>query len=158
MKLFKNKKNIIIAAVIIAVIVIISILLLVVHKKGSNPNVSAQPIIQIQQSVPSLSASSIGLSLSAGSGNHSVNMDVAKTQGIASLDYQLSYYSTPHILRGVIGHINVNTPGQAVNQNIVLGTCSDVCHYDQGVSSVSLILKITKINGKVYQSKDSLNL
>jgi len=34
---------------------------------------------------------------------------------------------------------------------MIFGTCSDVCHYDSGVTDIDLIVKITKTDGKIYQ-------
>ncbi|PIZ98072.1 MAG: hypothetical protein COX78_03885, partial [Candidatus Levybacteria bacterium CG_4_10_14_0_2_um_filter_35_8] len=60
--------------------------------------------------------------------------------------------------RGAIGHVDIKEPGQSVNQEIVLGTCSDVCHYDQDVKSVKLVVKVTKTDGKVFQAEEKLDL
>jgi hypothetical protein len=55
------------------------------------------------------------------------------------------------IPRGTIGHVDVKTPGQTITQKMVFGTCSDVCHYDTGITQVQLIVKVTKTDGKIYQ-------
>ena len=60
--------------------------------------------------------------------------------------------------RGAIGNIEVKSKDKLIKKEIVLGTCSDVCHYDLEVSDIKLILKVTKTDGKVYQSQKTLEL
>ena len=100
----------------------------------------------------------IGLTLTASADNHKVILAVANTKNIASLDYELSYTSQGDIPRGVIGNIKIKTAGQSVSQEITLGTCSDVCHYDVGVSNIKLTLKVVKTDGTTSQVEQSLDL
>ncbi len=39
---------------------------------------------------------------------------------------------------------------------MIFGTCSDVCHYDKDVTDVKLIVKVTKMDGKVYQAETGI--
>ena len=48
--------------------------------------------------------------------------------------------------------------GKPFTQEIVLGTCSDVCHYDEEVSNIKLILKVTKIDGTIARVEETLEL
>jgi len=60
-------------------------------------------------------------------------MTITKTSDIASVDYQLTYtaiVSGQSVARGTIGHVDVKSAGQYITQQMVFGTCSDVCHYD----------------------------
>ena len=92
-----------------------------------------------------------------GSDGKRVILQITKTEGINSLDYQLSYNSKGDIPRGAIGQIDVKAKGKPVKKDITLGTCSDVCHYDENVSGIKLILKVTKTDGKIYQAEASLD-
>lgn len=100
----------------------------------------------------------IGLSLTASSDNKKVFLEVANTKDISSLDYELSYTSKGDIDRGVVGHIEIKQAGQTARQEITLGTCSDVCHYDQDVSNIKLILKVAKTDGTTSQVEKSLEI
>ena len=90
------------------------------------------------------------------SDNRKVILEVTNTEGLAGLDYELSYIAKGELPRGVIGHIDVKQAGKAVRQEITLGTCSDVCHYDEDVSNIKLILKVTKTDGTVSQAEKVL--
>lgn len=119
---------------------------------------SATPQVQdvSEQAIPTLTPSDLGLSLTANSNTTKVTMALTKTSDIATLDYQLSYTAKGDIPRGIIGQVTVK-PGKTVSQEITLGTCSDVCHYDQDVTGINLVLKVTKTDGKTYQVEKSLD-
>ena len=89
-----------------------------------------------------------------GSDGKRIIMEITETEDLTSIEYQLSYTSKGDIPRGVIGTAEVK--GSTIRKEIILGTCSDVCHYDQDVSDIKLILKITKTDGKIYQVEKSL--
>jgi hypothetical protein len=107
-----------------------------------------------QEEVLTLSAEEIGLSLEMGEDGKEVIMRVEKVDDITSIEYELSYTSEGDIPRGAIGSVEVS--GKPVEKKITLGTCSDVCHYDEDVSDIKIILKVTKTDGKVYQVEKSL--
>ena len=111
-----------------------------------------------QQEIPTISAEELGLSLTAGADKKRVIIEITKTSDLKFLDYELSYTSKGNIPRGAIGQIEIKNPGKPIKQEIPLGTCSDVCHYDEGVSDIKLILKVTKDNGKVFQAEKRLEL
>lgn len=149
----RNNRNLIIAGVIILVILLGGGIFVFSQKKSSKPVNVPQ---QTEEVIPTLSPNSIGLTLTMGADKKRVVMEVTNTTGIESIDYTLSYTSKGNVPRGVIGHVDVKTKGQAIKKEIVLGTCSDVCHYDQEVTGIKIILKVTKSDGKVYQSEKSL--
>ena len=109
-----------------------------------------------EDKVSAISPEEIGLSLTKSADDKKVILEVANTEGVSGFDYELSYISKGDIPRGVIGHIDIKQIGKSVKQEITLGTCSDVCHYDQEVSNIKLILKVTKTNGTVAQAEKSL--
>ncbi len=148
----KNKKILLVAVFLI--LLIIGGGLFVLSRKSSKP-VTTVPI-QTEEVIPTLTPSAIGLSLTMGSDKKRVIIEIDNTQDITLLDYQLSYTSKGNIPRGAIGRVDVKTKGETIKKEIVLGTCSDVCHYDQDVSNIKLILKITKTDGKIYQVEKSL--
>ena len=111
-----------------------------------------------EEKIMTIKPEDIGLSLTASSDNSKVILEIKNTEGLAGLDYELSYTSKGDIPRGIIGHIDVKVAGKPVTQEIVLGTCSDVCHYDQDVSDIKLIVKVAKTDGSVSQVSKSLEL
>ncbi|HYM65342.1 MAG TPA: hypothetical protein VES68_02565, partial [Candidatus Sulfotelmatobacter sp.] len=105
--------------------------------------------------VPTITAESIGLTLKAGAGGKTVIASVSNIEGITAIDYELSYTSKGNIPRGAIGQFDLTK--KPVSKEITLGTCSDVCHYDQDVTNIKIVLKVTKDDGKVYQAESKLS-
>ena len=119
-------------------------------KKTSN---STQQAWQEEQ-VLTLKPEDIGLELSLSDDSKKVTMEINKLDGITSLEYQLLYNSKDDVPRGAIGTIDIK--GDKIKKEIVLGTCSDVCHYDEAVSDIKIIVKVVKTDGKTYQVEKSL--
>jgi|SRR3989338_2867072 len=145
----KNNRNLIIVGVIFLILMIGGGIFLATKKSPK----STIPVVQSEE-ILTLSPEDIGLSLTMGSDGKRVIMEITNTEGLTSIEYQLSYASKGDIPRGVIGTIDVK--GSIIKKEIILGTCSDVCHYDQDVSDIKVILKTTKTDGKVYQVEKSL--
>lgn len=128
--------------------------------KNTAPKSTTSDTAQVQevsqQTISTLTPSDLGLSLTANSNTTKLTMALTKTNDISTIDYQLSYTAKGDIQRGIIGQATVK-PGKTVSQEITLGTCSDVCHYDQDVSGINLVLKVTKTDGKTYQVEKSLD-
>lgn len=150
-----KNKNLIIGIVIGAVVLVGGgIFLLSSRKTAPTPvaQTSSEEVVSVIQ------PEEIGLSLSASADNKKVVLEVANTKDISGLDYELSYTSKGDIPRGVIGHIDIKVAGKTARQEITLGTCSDVCHYDQDVKNIKLILKVAKTDGSTSQVEKSLEL
>lgn len=146
----KNNRSLIIVGVIVLILLVGGGIFLAT-KKSPKPSVS----VQQSEEILTLSPLDIGLSLTMGSDGKRVVMEITKTEGLTSIEYQLSYTSKGDIPRGVIGTAEVKE-NTIIRKEIILGTCSDVCHYDQDVSDIKLILKVTKTDGKIYQVEKSL--
>jgi len=144
-----KNKNLIIVVVIVLILLVGGGIFLATKK-------SPKLAVPTQQSeeILTLSPSDIGLSLTMGNDGKRVVMEIVKTEGLTSIEYQLSYTSKGDIPRGVIGTAEVK--GNNIKKEIILGTCSDVCHYDQDVSNIKVILKVTKTDGKIYKVEKSL--
>ena len=147
----KNQKVIIVIAGVLLILVVGYFL---IFNKSTKEPVVAQPQAT-EETILTLSPEEIGLTLTAIDNNRKVLMEIANTSGLSSLEYELSYTSKGDIPRGVLGTIDIKS-NKPFKHEIVLGTCSDVCHYDQDVSNIKLILKITKSDNKVYQSEKTL--
>lgn len=115
---------------------------------------------QVEEEIGSISTQDLGLTLVARSDKRAVKFEITKITGIASIDYELSYLAKGDIPRGVIGQIDVKATDKKIASDYLdLGSCSrNVCKYDEGVSSVTLILKITTKDGKILQAEKELKL
>ena len=150
----KNKKIITFLAIGAIILIGGGIFILSSNKKPA-PVIEQVPQ---EEQITIMKPEEIGLSLTTSIDKKKIILEVANTKDITGLDYELSYTSKGDIPRGVIGHISVPQAGKSVRQEITLGTCSDVCHYDQDVSNIKLILKVTKIDGTTSQVSKSLSL
>lgn len=156
--ILKNRNAVIGLVVAIVLLVLVGGFVLL-SGKSSNQAQNTQTALPTQVPIPTLSPDSIGLSLTESADMHKATMIITNTTDITSVDYQLSYnaqVSGQDVPRGTIGHVDVKTPGQTISQDMVLGTCSDVCHYDTGITGLKIIVKVTKSDGKVYQVEKSL--
>ena len=152
-ELLKNRKIIIaVGVVILALILGIFLFLSRNFSNQVNPDTTVLPT---QIPVPTITADSIGLTLEAGKAGKTVIVTVVNTEGVTAIEYELSYTSEGDIPRGAIGQLELNK--KPVKKEITLGTCSDTCHYDENVSNIKVVLKITKTDGKVYQAETTLS-
>jgi hypothetical protein len=150
---YLKDKRILIAAGVAALALVLIVVGVFLLTRGSNSALD-QSAAPTEVPVLSLQPTDIGLTLVVAANMQKATMKIAKTDDITSVDYQLSYnaeVSGQSIPRGTIGHVDVKNPGQVISQDMTFGTCSDVCHYDTGITDVKLIVKVTKTDGKVYQ-------
>lgn len=126
---------------------------------SSGKKATPVPVVQVpaEEVISVMKPEEIGLSLTASADNKKISFEIANTKDISGLDYELSYLSKGDIPRGAIGSIVIK-PGKLIKHEIPLGTCSDVCHYDQNVSDIKLILKVAKTDGTTSQVEKSLEL
>lgn len=150
-----NKKLITVSAIGLVILIVGGFLALSSNKKAA-PVQEFQEIPEEKVSV--VKPEDIGLALTVSNNNRNVIFEVVNTKDISGLDYELSYISKGDIPRGVIGHIDIKVAGKPATQEITLGTCSDVCHYDEDVSDIKLILKVAKTDGRIFQVEKSLEL
>lgn len=150
-----NKK--LITFLIIGLIVLVGGGFLVVSSNKKTVPTQVEQIPQ-EEKISTIKPEDIGLVLTASRDNRKVILEVKNTGGLAGLDYELSYTSKGDIPRGVIGHIDIKQEGKPVRQEVTLGTCSDVCHYDEDVSDIKLILKVAKTDGTISSVEKSLGL
>lgn len=148
-----SRKTLIVAGAAILVI-LVGVYFIFFAGKSSNQN--ATPSI-VEQTIPTISAAEIGLTLKPGSDSKRVVMTLSKTDDISSLDYELTYTSKGNIPRGVLGHLDVKK-GQMATTEIYLGTCSNVCHPDSDVTNIKIVVKVNKSDGKVFQAEASTSL
>ena len=129
---------------------------------SANTSVKPQEVApQVQEEVvPTIKPDDLGLTFTARSDKKAVKFVIANIKDITSVDYEISYTAKGSIPRGAIGHVEVKTGDKTVETKFIdLGTCSSgKCKYDEGVTSVKLVLKITKTDSKNYSTEQSLDL
>ncbi len=128
---------------------------------ANKPAQSTDVVQKVQEDVvPTIKPDDLGLTFTARSDNKAVKFIITNIKGITSVDYEISYTAKGDIPRGVIGRVETKSiDTQIETKYIDLGTCSSgKCKYDEGVTSVKLVLKITKTDGKNYSSEQTLAL
>ncbi len=147
-----NKKLIILLAIGLVLLVGGGFLVLSGNKK-------AEPVVEktsLDEQVTMIKPEEIGLTLSLSKDRKRVIIEIANTKDVSGLEYDLTYVSKGDIAQGLNDTINIKRPGSPVKVERDLGTCSDVCHYDEDVSDIKLILKVTKTDGTISQVEKSL--
>jgi hypothetical protein len=143
---FKKNRNLSIATGVIIIVVVLAGVFFVTRSSNNSANQQTnQAPTATDQPVLKVAAADLGITLAAGASNQTAILGIADTKDIVSLDYELSYMATVNgaqVARGAIGHIDIKSKGTPVKQDITLGTCSDVCHYDVGVTDIKVTLKI----------------
>ena len=154
----KNKNLIII---VLVVVVLIGGFIFYQSQQNQQKKIAQDQDLIQQEVIPTISPDELGLILTARSDKRAVTFEVTNIKGITVVDYEVSYLAKGSIPRGAIGHIEVKAGITKIvpEKWIDLGTCSSgKCKYDEGVTSVKLILKIIKEDGKTYQAEKSLDL
>lgn len=156
----QQKKMLLIAAIIFVILLLGGGAFFVLSQKHTATQTASNDQMQTQ-TMPTLAPAAIGMSLAVTRGGKSITMTVNKITDITSMDYEVTYTANNtnnEVPRGVIGHIDIKPGDTEKNQEVVLGTCSDVCHYDKVVSPVKFSLKVTKSDGKIYEVDQSISL
>jgi hypothetical protein len=153
-----KKRNLIIIVAIVLLVLVGGGYFLFFSNNTSNKTLNVQPEEVEEEIISEITPEELGLSLTASAGNRTVTMEITNLDGIISLDYELSYNSKGDIPRGIVGNIEVTSKDKEIKKELVLGTCSDVCHYDEDVSDIKIILKVTKTDGTVYHTEQTLDV
>lgn len=149
--LLKNKPLLVVAGVILIVVVFGG---LIFFRGSQGQNAGNSDAFPTEIPIPTIIPEELGLSLTEGKPGKTVILTVRNTQGISAIEYELSYSAKDDIPRGAIGSLDLKK--KPATKEITLGTCSDVCHYDEDVKDVKIVLKITKEDGSVFSSTASL--
>jgi hypothetical protein len=120
--------------------------------------------------IQTLSPSAIGLKLEATPDKKKVRFTIANASDIKAIEYELTYDANStaqeqsegaeaQVQRGITGQANISNGSSSYQSSwLILGSQSaNVVRYDTGVKDVSITLKITKADNKVYQVQDKLN-
>ena|SRR5258708_32461525 len=164
-------KNVIIGIVIFVVIIIIAAGGFLLLSKSNLHSQQAQTQSQDTPVLQKLSSDDLGLTLSASDDKKKIKFSITKLADIREIEYEITYDanassqelaqgSDTRVSRGITGDVKVNGGQSSYDSPMLdLGSCSrNVCHYDTGVTTVKMTLKLTKGSGKIYQAEQSLTL
>lgn len=157
--------------IIIVVVVLVIIIAAGVFFISKNNSQTTQEQTVNNNSIQNISPGSIGLKLEVSPDNHKIRFTIAQASNIKSIEYELTYNANAtaqeksegadtQVQRGITGTANISSgSGNYQSSWLILGSQSaNVVRYDTGVSGVSITLKITNNDGKIYQVQDKLNL
>ncbi|HWY79484.1 MAG TPA: hypothetical protein VNW29_03940 [Candidatus Sulfotelmatobacter sp.] len=166
--MFKKRKVQI--ALIVILLVIIGVGGYFMFAANSN-NQQSQDQTVTANTVQTVSPSAIGLKLEDSSDKKKVRFFISNASDIKAIEYALTYDanstarersegSDATVQRGITGQANISSGSSNYQSSwLILGSQSaNIVRYDTGVTSVSITLKITKTNNKVYQVQDKLSL
>jgi FtsZ-interacting cell division protein ZipA len=156
--------------IIIVVVIVVVLLAAGFFLVSKNSSQTTQDQTVTDNSVQTLSPSDIGLKLEASPDKHKVRYTISNSSDIKSIEYELTYNANAtaqeqsegadqQVQRGITGTADVKSGSSYQSSWLILGSQSaNVVRYDTGVKSVSITLKITKSDNKVYQVQDKINL
>jgi len=157
-----KNKNLVIGLVIGALILVGGgVFVLSSNKKAAQAPIEAPT----ENEILTLNPEEIGLELTTIKNNQEVVFSIGKPEGIKTIEYELTWGakvedkfsgSVLDVVHGDQSNGPIEMNGKPYKAEIVMGSCSDVCHYDKGVNNIKIILKITKTDGKLYQSERTL--
>lgn len=164
MEFFRNRTVQIVLGIILAFALLFGGYLFFINRQQAP--VEEAPVDEF---VTPISASELGLTMEANDAKNQIRFAIAKATGIISIEYQLTYEADStaaeqaeggedRVQRGITGEDTVS--GSSFKSEwIDLGSESaGVKRYDKGVTSVTLTLKITKKDGKIYEAEQTLTL
>jgi hypothetical protein len=122
-----------------------------------------------EQSVGTLEPDAIGLKLQLTADKKKVAVKVGKTTDVKSIEYEITYDADvpasekveggeDRVSRGFSDQADIKS-GQTSyeSKEFDLGSCSkNVCRYDTGVTEITILMKVTKRDGSLYQVTDSI--
>jgi len=168
MKMFKNKTALIIGGIVIVVVVAIGAYFFV---SGNSNSQATQDQAVNDNQVQSIAPSVIGFKLEAAPDKKKIRFTIAKASDIKEIEYELTYEanstaqeqsegSDATVQRGITGQSNISSGSSSYQSSwLILGSQSaNVVRYDTGVKGISITVKITKNDNKVYQVQDKLSL
>ena len=154
-----ENKNLIIGAGIAALLALILLgFIFFFSKKSTQPVADSSLEIQ-EEVVPTIKPTDLGFKLSARGDGKAVKFSIANGKDIDKIEYEITYNAKGDIPRGIIGSMSGTGEDSMESKFFDLGSCSSgKCKYDEGVTAVKFVLKITKKDGKNYQTEESISL
>lgn len=129
----------------------------------NTPSTPTVPEQSQEEVVQSISPEDLGLKTKLREDNKAMKFSISKVDDIVSVEYQISYtkeINGEQVPEALIGEVKVSKVDEKMGIDYrEFGTCSrNICRYDKVVSEVKLTLKVSKEDGKVYQSEITVPL
>ncbi|HUD45113.1 MAG TPA: hypothetical protein VMR41_06220 [Patescibacteria group bacterium] len=171
-----QSRNVLIAIVAVLILLVVGgggYFFLSSHNNAANSNTTADAQDDQTPTAGNLQPSDIGLQLVLRADNQAIKFTANKLDGVKTLEWTFTYDADipasdqtadnagSKVTQEFGSDSPVNVEGKSSYDSGFreLGTCSSGhCRYDTGITSVSLVMKVTKTDGKVYQIQDSINL
>lgn len=162
------KKNKIVLFVLLILVLGVGVVLILTKSNAKKISTSSSGVQE--QVVKTVKPEDVGLSLKLRSDNKAVVMILSKLDGVSSVEYEVTYDAkitdvtadgeSGTTQRGVVGSPIPVKPGDTqIKREIELGTCSrNVCKYDNVVSAIKFVIKVTYSNGEIGSIEQSLSL
>ena len=131
-------------------------------KHESAPASDASSSMLQTQTLPTLTPEDIGMVVTVRKDKKALMFELTKSSDIKHVDYEIDYTKSldgQNVPEGILGEMNIAQDGITKTDFRDFGTCSSgVCHYDNVVSDIKIILKVTKTDGKDYQVTQTVKL
>ena len=151
------KKNKVVAGIFVGIIFVVAGIWFFAINKNAKIGPNSQ-IVDETQNVKQISAEDIGLEVELKPNKQAVIMRVTKLDGIASIEYEVSYDAeeefegeTSVVPKGAGSSEPIDVRGKSeIEREILLGTCSArVCRYDKVMSDIKVLVRVNYENGGV---------
>lgn len=153
----KEKK--VIAAVLIVIVVVVAGVFLFSNRSKPQEEKTAEN--KEETVIPTINPDELGLTVTLRNDKKAIKFEITNTSDIESVEYQISYDKEAdgeQISEALIGEAKKESGKVSITYR-EFGTCSSgVCRYDTVISPVTVILKITKTDGKIYQAEKTVEL
>lgn len=140
------------------------------NRNATNENSEIEGIEEVE--LPKIDAKELGLEIKVSADKRFVQFSMKNAKDITRLDWEFSYEAdvpkTPDMEVEEGARVTQNLGGSAelegeesfTSERRELGTCSTggKCRFDTGITEIELMVKVTKKDGKEYQSETSTGL
>ena len=151
MEYIRNKKLLAAVAVFLVFVVLGGAFFITRNQNISSKEIDIKNGIA-DSDLPTLDPSDIGMVVTLRSDGKALMFELTKTFDINSVEYTIEYEKEidgERVPEGIFGLMNIGEDGITKTDYREFGTCSSGrCRYDNVVSDITIILKVTKKDGK----------